>query len=286
MVALSAPQFPATSMVSIDVKALGAPGTWPDAAATLQALAAQAQLAQLAQLQEMHKVQMFQAQQRLAFAEALRWKAMVQEQSPKQSTNRKRAARLHTPPGLALPRKRSETPPPPPGLERAMAAIEAVDASAAGNIDASAADAVVFEGHETTRVSWRVSRFTQQLVCAMGRPLVSPCLEAEGLSDTWIMVEPCIGDVRGKEQKERFRKRVKTGPLDCRIKVKLAEAQHLQDLLCRVTIGSHTFPVFAHHFADEPLLVWQPPGFDWSKEVAADDSIQIGLEFATMERAV
>lgn len=224
---------------------------------------------------------MLLAQRRLAMAEALHQTSAAQERSPKPSNKPKRAAapRVPTPPpGLEFPGVRPmESPLPPPGLELPVP-IAAIGAS----VDGITTDMVAFEGRETTKVSWRVSRFAQQLVGAMGRPLVSPCLES-GLSDTWIMVEPCV-EIRGKEQKERFRRRVRSGPLDCRVKVKLAEAQRIQRLLCRVTIGSRAFEVFSHDFADEPLLVWQQADFDWSNEVSTDDSIEIGIEFAMVER--
>jgi hypothetical protein len=263
--------------------------TWPlsDTASApismIQVLAAQAHVVKLLQVQEMQKVQM--AQQQLALAEALHHTAMVQEKSSKRSAPN--APHFPAPPGLAFSgaQQSHSLLMLPPGLElpRPVATAElSVEAGAASAMKVAPAEAT-FEG-STMKVSWRVGRFVQQLASAMGRPLVSPCLRAEGLSDAWIMVEPCSADVRGKEQRELFRRRLRSGPLDCRVKVKLAEAQHIHGLLCRITIGSRAFQAFSHNFTDEPLLLWQPTDFDWSTEVGSDNSVEIGIEFAIVEK--
>jgi len=129
-------------------------------------------------------------------------------------------------------------------------------------------------------LSYCFGRFTQQLVSQMGRAVVSPSLSLEGISDVWLLVEPCRGELRSKNQKERFRKRVSEGPLYCRLKVKVAEPMKLGKQHCVVRLGQQRFEAIVHDFgAGQPLLEWELPELDWLTLVE-DKGLSVGLKLS------
>jgi len=115
----------------------------------------------------------------------------------------------------------------------------------------------------------------------MGRAVVSPSLSLEGLSDVWLLVEPCHGELRSKKQKECFRKQASEGPLHCRLKVKVADPMKFGKQRCIVRLGRRCFDAVVHDFAEgQPLFDWELSELDWLTLLEDDKSLSIGLKLS------
>jgi hypothetical protein len=138
------------------------------------------------------------------------------------------------------------------------------------------------DGVECESAEWRIGNLTTKLKGCMGRALVSSPFNAAGLQDLRLMVFPDGKEVtskgpRTRAQKELYAKKVKEGPIDGCLKIKVPDCTRVLEFYLR--IGAVRKGPFRHDFSENAVVDGcQDFGVDWLEQVGPDLSLTVAVE--------
>lgn len=199
----------------------------------------------------------------------------------------RKAAAPREPEQPVLSKAQSDKIGPPPGLGPPPAV-----AAEGPPADTARADSLVVRrkdlvGKAVSRVEWRIDNVKTKFKDCVGRPLVSPQFEAEGLDELRLMVFPDLGlHVSGltmREQKQRYEARIAEGPLSGSLKFKVITGSS-EDLVVKFNlfVGSACHGPLEHNFADHIIHGVDFDG-DWL-DYMKNGSLTVGVEVLEVSR--
>eukprot|EP00435_Cladocopium_sp_Y103_P015569 s1473_g3.t2 len=152
-----------------------------------------------------------------------------------------------------------------------------------GHLDGVQLSNASVDGLDLERAEWRIGQLSQKLRGCMGRALVSSPFTAAGLEDLRLMVFPEGKELtkgpRSKRQRELYAKKVNEGPLDGCLKIKVPSCPSETELQYFLKVGTSRKGPFRHNFAENTVSGCDDFGVDWLKQLEADGSLLVCVEF-------
>lgn len=138
-------------------------------------------------------------------------------------------------------------------------------------------------GRSCTHVDWKIDDFSGKLQASMGRPVVSPAFDANGLSNLRLMVFPdardAVKSARSHERKGLYATMVKKGPLYGSLKLKADGLERATVMTFTLLVGSVRAGPTTYDFSEQAVLGLDDFGVDWLQQVdKRSGSLNVGIE--------